>query len=125
MATLAATMQTPLHHLSLPSTAWLPKPMSNRSDRPANSPAPTAPTDTYAAWRRPTRLRRSLLVGLALALPGGLFGALLGLITGTFTLGILAGALLAALAGATVEARSSAPAPAQAPRRSESNTDTR
>lgn len=84
----------------------------------------TASTDRYAAWQRPTPLCRCLLVGLALALPGGLFGALLGLITGAFTLAILAGGLLAAVAGATLEARSSAP-PLSPSRRSESNTNNR
>jgi len=121
----ATTMHTPLHHLSLPSTAWLPQPMPNRSDRSTvGTNISPPPVDPCAAWRRPSRLCRSLLVGLAQTLPGGLFGALLGLVTGTFTLGILAGGLLAAVAGATLEVRSSA-LPLSPSRRSESNTNTR
>ncbi|AMV19450.1 hypothetical protein [Planctomyces sp. SH-PL14] len=102
--------------------------MPNRSDRLTIPTASTnispPPVDHYAAWRRPSGLCRSLFVGLALTLPGGLFGALLGLVTGTFTLGILAGGLLAAVAGATLEARSSVP-PLSPSRRSDSNTNTR
>ena len=96
-------MHTPLHHLSLPSTAWLPKPMPNRSDRPSKPPAHAEP---YAAWRRPSLSWRILFVGLALAMPGGLLGAMIGLATGAFEESVLAAGLLAAIAGATVEIRS-------------------